>query len=111
MYYLPIASTRLMIVGYQSEGSLGRELLDGKTEVTIKGVKVLVNGSVHDTQGMSSHADQGQLMEWLKRIKGVKKIFLTHGDDHSRVGFKAKVQSELEINDITLPKLDDEISF
>ena len=111
MHYLPISSTRLMIVGYQGEGSLGRELLNGKTEVMIKGQKVLVNAVVHDTQGLSSHADQGQLMEWLKAIKGVKKLFLTHGDDHSRVGFEEKVKTELEINDIALPKLGDEITL
>ncbi len=111
MYYLPMASTRLMIVGYQGEGSLGRELLNGKTEVVIKGQKVLVNASVHDTQGLSSHADQGQLLEWLKAINGVKKLFLTHGDDHSRIGFEEKVRTELEIGDITLPKLGDEITF
>lgn len=110
-YYLPQESTRLMIVGYQAEGSLGRELLDGKNEVLIKGVKVLVNGSVHNTQGMSSHADQAQLMEWLKSINGVKKIFLTHGDDHSRVGFDAKVKADLGVTDIVLPKLGDEIQL
>lgn len=110
-YYLPKKSTRLLIVGYQGEGSLGRELLNGKTEVIIKGVKTLVNASVHDTQGLSSHADQGQLMEWLKAIRGVKKLFLTHGDDHSRVGFEEKVKEELKITDITLPKLGDEIEF
>lgn len=109
MYYLPMASTRLMIVGYQGEGSLGRELLNGKTEVAIKGVKILVNASVHDTQGLSSHADQKQLLEWLKSIKGVKKLFLTHGDDHSRIGFKEIVEKELRITDITLPKLGDEV--
>ena len=111
MYYLPISSTRLMIVGYQGEGSLGRELLNGKTEVIIKGQKVLVNASVHDTQGMSSHADQKQLLEWLKAIKGVKKLFLTHGDDHSRVGFREVVQKELGITDITMPKLGEEIEL
>ena len=63
IHYLPNPSTRLMIVGYQGEGSLGRELLNGKTEVVIKGQKVLVNASVHDTQGLSSHADQKQLLE------------------------------------------------
>lgn len=110
-YYLPLASTRLMIVGYQGEGSLGRELLNGKNEVIIKGVKTLVNASVHDTQGLSSHADQSQLIEWLKNTSGTKKLFLTHGDDHSRIGFKEIVEKELGISDITLPKLGDEIEF
>lgn len=111
MHYLPMASTRLMIVGYQGEGSLGRELLDGKTEVTIKGQKVLVNAKINNTQGLSSHADQRQLLEWLKNIKGVKKLFLTHGDDHSRIGFKEIVEKELEVVDIILPKLGEEITL
>lgn len=111
MHYLPFPSTRLMIVGYQGEGSLGRELLNGKTEVIIKGVRVPVKASVHDTQGLSSHADQGQLMEWLKSINGVKKLILTHGDDHSRIGFKEKVVSELGLNDVILPTLGEEVTL
>ena len=111
MHYLPIASTRLMIVGYQAEGSLGRELLNGSAEVIIKGVKTEVKASVNDTQGLSSHADQGQLMKWLKAIKGVKKVILTHGDDHSRIGFKEKVDQELGIKDIVLPKLGEVIEI
>ncbi|MFZ3301508.1 MAG: MBL fold metallo-hydrolase [Microgenomates group bacterium] len=111
MHYLPLSTTRLMIVGYQGDGSLGRELLDGKKEVIIKGVKTQVNASVNNTQGLSSHADQGQLLEWLKSIQGVKKLFLTHGDDHSRIGFKEKVETDLGFKDIILPKLGEVIEF
>lgn len=110
-FYLPMKSTRLMIVGYQGEGSLGRELLNGKSEVLINRQKILVNGSTHDTQGLSSHADQRQLLKWLKSIKGVKKLVLTHGDDHSRIGFKEKVTQEIGINEIFLPRLNEEINF
>lgn len=110
-YYIPISTTRVMIVGYQAEGSLGRELLEGKSEVIINGIRTEIKAAVHDTQGMSSHADQKQLLEWLKTIKGVKKLFLTHGDDHSRIGFKEIVEKELGIIDITLPKLGDEVEI
>lgn len=110
-YYLANPTTRLMIVGYQGEGTLGRDLLEGKKEVIINGIRIEVNASVHDTQGMSSHADQGQLFEWLKSINGTQKLFLTHGDDHSRLGFKEKVEKELNIKDIWLPKLGEEIEI
>lgn len=109
-FYLKNPSTRLMIVGYQADGSLGRELLEGKKNVLINGVNVEIKGSVHNTQGMSSHADQSQLMEWLKSIKGVKKLFLTHGDNESREAFKEKVKTESEINDIILPNQNQEFS-
>ncbi|WKZ25397.1 MAG: MBL fold metallo-hydrolase [bacterium] len=110
-HYLPISSTRLMIVGYQGDGTLGRELLEGKRDVFIKETRVSVQAQVNDTQGLSSHADQRQLLEWLKSIKGVKKLFLTHGDEHSRIGFNEIVTKELGITDITLPKLGDELEI
>jgi metallo-beta-lactamase family protein len=110
-FYLSKKESRLMIVGYQGEGTLGRELLEGKKEVLIDGVSVKVNASVHNTQGMSSHADQGQLMEWLKSIKGAKKIFLTHGDEDARIKFQEKIKEEMSITDVTLPVLNEEIEF
>lgn len=100
-FYLSNPSTRLMIVGYQAEGTLGRELLEGK---------VKVKASIHNTQAMSSHADQAQLMKWIKNIKNVKKLFLTHGDNESREAFKEKVNQELGINDIILPNQNQEFS-
>ncbi len=110
-YYLPIASTRLLIVGYQGEGTLGRELLERHKEVFIQGEKVQVKASVSDIQTMSSHADQNQLINWLKHIKDVNKLFLTHGEDGPRGVISKKIQEDLGINDITLPTLLQEVEF
>ena len=74
-FYLPMESTRLLIVGYQGVKTLGRELLSGNKNVYIDGVSVNVKASINETQAMSSHADQAQLMNWLGHIKGVKKVF------------------------------------
>lgn len=110
-HYLPLASTRLLIVGYQGEGTLGRKLLEGKKEVTINGVKVLVKAAVNSTNAMSSHADQLQLMNWLKHIKNVKKVFLTHGEDGPRSTLAKKISEELGIGDVTLPVLNQEVDL
>jgi metallo-beta-lactamase family protein len=110
-HYLPFSSTRLMIVGYQGDGTLGRELLNGAKTVFINNQRVEVKASVHDSQGMSSHADQKQLMEWLKNIKSVKKLFLTHGDDEARKVLSEKIASDLNIKDIVLPKFNDLVEF
>jgi len=110
-YYLPIASTRLLIVGYQGEGTLGRELLEGKKEVFVDKKSVKVEGIVTDIQTMSSHADQKQLMNWLGHIKDVKKVFLTHGEDGPRTILSQKISSELNIKDISMPIMNQEIIF
>src|SRR5260221_25348 len=109
--YLLIPSTRLLIVGYQGEGTLGRELLEGSKKVTIDGQDIEVKASVNDTQALSSHADQSQLISWLKNIKNVKKLFLTHGEDGSRTALAKKITEELEIKDITLPVLSQEVNM
>ncbi len=110
-YFLPHPQNRLCIAGYQGEETLGREILDGAKIVTIDGVEVQINAHVSSTQAMSSHADQGQLIEWLKHIKEVKKLFLTHGEDGPREVLAKKIKTELGIQDITLPQLNKEVDF
>ncbi|MEO8581439.1 MAG: MBL fold metallo-hydrolase [Patescibacteria group bacterium] len=110
-HYLPIASTRLLIVGYQGIGTLGRELLDGKKDVGIEGRSVHVTATVTDTQAMSSHADQSQLLDWLGHIQHVKKVFLTHGDNVPREALSLKIKEALQLTDITMPTMNQEISF
>jgi len=110
-YYLPIASTRLLIVGYQGEGTLGRKLLEGNKQVFVDKQQVDVKGTITDIQTMSSHADQRQLMNWLVHIKNVKKVFLTHGEDGPRTILSQKITQELNIKDLSMPVLNQEIVF
>jgi len=110
-HYLPITSTRLFIVGYQGEETLGRELLEGNKKVIIDGLSVEVMATVNNTQSMSSHADQQQLINWLTKIKNVKKIFLTHGEDGSRQALGKKITEYLGIKDIVLPVLSQEVEL
>lgn len=110
-HFLTSPSNRLLIVGYQGEETLGRELLEGEREVIIDDENVTIKASVNSTRAMSSHADQGQLMNWLRHIKGVKKIILTHGEDESRKALSEKINEELKITDITLPHLNEELNL
>jgi metallo-beta-lactamase family protein len=108
-HYLPQAINRIFFVGYQGEETLGREILEGNTQVSIDGVGITINATVSSTQGMSSHADQNQLLEWLRAIKGVKKVILTHGENDSRAALAQKITENLSITDLELPYLNQEI--
>lgn len=109
--FLPMKSTRLLIVGYQGEETLGRALQEGNTEVTIDGVTVPVRAHVSSTRAMSSHADQGQLMDWLGSIQNVKKVILTHGEDKQRGVLAEKIKQDLHVADVHTPKMHEEIDF
>jgi len=110
-HYLPEATTRLFFVGYQGEETLGRSILEGATHVNIDKKSVHIKATVSNTQAMSSHADQDQLIGWLKEIKNVQKVFITHGDDVPRTALAERITQDLGINDIVLPKQGEEISF
>lgn len=98
--YLPLESTRLLFVGYQAEGTLGRAILEGEKSITLKGEYFQVNATVTQMHSMSSHADQPKLINWLKHIKGVKKVCITHGENEARAALAEKIKSELKITEI-----------
>ncbi len=66
--YLSDPKSTLLIVGYQANGSLGRQILDGATVVRILGDDVPVHARVKAIGGYSAHADQRQLIEWLRPL-------------------------------------------
>lgn len=79
----------ILFVGYQAEGSLGRRILNGETTVTLFGEDVSVNAEIASLKGISGHADQKGLINWLKGFKEKPQlIFVNHGDDASCEDFK-----------------------
>jgi metallo-beta-lactamase family protein len=78
-------NTTVLIVGYQSHGSLGRMLVDGKKLVTIFGEKIPVRAFVHTFGGLSGHAGQSDLMHWFNTLAPSRpRVVLTHGEDRAR---------------------------
>ena len=60
--------TSVVIVGYQGEGSLGRQLVDGAKEVKIFGETIAVKAQIHTLNGFSAHAGQTELLKWFKPL-------------------------------------------
>jgi metallo-beta-lactamase family protein len=82
--YLPDPKSEVVFVGYQAEGSMGRQLLEGATEVHIFGETVPVRCHKIDIPGYSAHADQPHLLDWLSSMKtSLKKVFVVQGEQAS----------------------------
>jgi metallo-beta-lactamase family protein len=109
--YLPLSTTRLLFVGYQSEETNGRKILEGAKSVLINDTTVKVKAHLREIKSMSSHADQPKLLEWLGHIKGVQKVFLIHGDTSQRNTFRQVVKDQLQISEIFLPQNGQEIEL
>ncbi len=82
----------LLFVGYQADGTLGREILDGAKEVEILNEKVKVNAEVRKIESFSAHADSRELVRWLEGFKQKpKKVFIVHGEEDAINEFKRQL--------------------
>lgn len=82
----------LVFLGYQAEGTLGRELVQGAKEVSFLGEHYKVNCEVHTVGGFSSHADRSGLIEWLEHTPDMGDLFLLHGESGAISSFKEEVE-------------------
>src|SRR5262245_41351960 len=94
--HLSDPTTLLLMVGYQSRGSVGRALADGAREVKVAGQKVQVQATTHLFGGLSGHAGQSDLLNWLGTLaSSLPRVILTHGEDGPRQALRKRIQERL----------------
>jgi len=99
--------TTILLVGYQAEGTRGRQLLDGVHEIRFFGKYYPVNATIKSVESLSAHADQQELINWMSVIKNIpEKIYLVHGEPTALDGFRLKIKDTYHWN-ATIPKLND----
>jgi metallo-beta-lactamase family protein len=108
---LPIPGTAVLIVGFQSPGTLGRKLVDGAESVMMFGEEVPVRASIHTMGGFSAHADQTGLLDWFGTIAPSRpRTIITHGEDRAREALGDLIQSRFGIK-TERPVIDDVIEI
>src|SRR3989339_164957 len=100
MRYLPDPKSRVLIIGYQAAGTLGRKIYEGAKTVRIYGKEIEVHAGVAAIGAFSAHADMNKLTRWLQPEDGnvPKKIFLVHGDPEAKEVFATHLRHELKTN-------------
>lgn len=72
----------VLFVGYQAIGTLGRNLVEGATEVKLFGEPVEVRARITAIKGLSGHADKAGLTDWINGFEPQpERVFVVHGDD------------------------------
>ena len=90
------SSTTVLLVGYQAEGTRGRQLLEGAHEIKLFGTYKPVKATIHHLESLSAHADQGELLLWLQGIKNIpEKTFLIHGEPTALDALRVKIKDTL----------------
>jgi metallo-beta-lactamase family protein len=83
----------ILITGFQAEHTLGRKIVEKRREVPIFGDPMRLRAEVVKLNELSGHADQRELLTWLKpAAKGLKKIFLVHGEPAAQQALALAIQ-------------------
>ncbi len=94
----PHENNIILLIGYQAGGTRGRALRNKAHEVKIHGKYYPVRARVVEISGLSAHADQSELIQWLKHFKHLpEKVFLVRGESSAQEALRVKIQDEFNI--------------
>ncbi|MGJ4752678.1 MBL fold metallo-hydrolase RNA specificity domain-containing protein [Leptospira kmetyi] len=104
-YYLEDPNSTILLCGFQAIGTRGRQLQDGNHEIKIYGKFYEVKAKIRSIDGLSSHADQREILHWLGALKQKpKKVFIVHGEKGSSDALRVKLKDTLQF-ECEIPKL------
>lgn len=100
----------VLITGYQAEGTRGRLLLEGAKEISFWGKIKDVKAHSVQLEGISAHADQTELINWLNKLNSVQQIFIIHGEPQAAMALQQKIV-ETYGWECLIPTLDQKVSL
>lgn len=89
----------ILFAGYQAVGTLGRSITEGREEVKLFGESIEVKARIEKIEGISGHADETGLLEWVGSfMEKPSQVFVVHGDDTVCDAFAETVKETYGIN-------------
>ncbi len=91
----------LLIAGYQADGTRGRRIVSGEETIRIFGDDVPVNCHIKMLEGLSAHAYQNELIQWMSGISNKPKaVYIVHGEEHQSGALKREIEQTFGWNAI-----------
>ncbi len=95
----------IIFVGYQAEGTTGRQIVEGAKKIKVFNETIAVKLKVYTINGFSSHADQPQLLDWVKSAAGKNsRVILVHGEKPVMEQFVPLVENGVDVTPV-MPEL------
>ena len=93
---LPRSDCAVLFTGFQAAGTLGRRIVEGARSVWLFGETIPVRASVHTLGGLSAHAGQDSLLDWLRAVpRRPRSAFVDHGEPTAAHALAARMAREL----------------
>ena len=108
---LPDARNTVLLVGFQAEGTRGRQLLDGAQSVRIHGQQIAVHAHIDHVESMSAHADSSEILRWLGGFaRPPQTTFLVHGEPIAMDALGVSIRDKLGWK-VRMPELGEAVTL
>ncbi len=95
---LPDPKNSVVFTGFQSQGTRGRILMDGATELKMYGKYIPVRAEMLQDNEFSVHADASELMDWLTEMSPrPSTVYCVHGELEAAKALARKIHDRLGI--------------
>ncbi len=102
----------ILIVGWQAPHTLGRRLVEKRSEVKIFGELHQLRAQVETISGLSAHAGRDELLEWTGRLqKRPSHTFIVHGEEEASLAFAETLQKEQGFTNVHVPHLGEQFQI
>lgn len=92
-HFGPHARHAIVLSGFQAGGTRGAALAGGATSLKMFGEYVPIRAEVVQIDGLSAHADQTGLLEWLGGLgQAPAQVFVTHGEPQAADTLRLRIQ-------------------
>ncbi len=99
---------KLIFTGYQAEGTPGRAIIDGERTLMMENRRIELDLQIENAK-LSGHSDHRELLQIVRAVKGLKKVFIVHGEGHKPSELKAAIEKQAEKDklemEVMIPKV------
>jgi len=91
----------MIFVNYQGEGSLGKKVQAGASEVQVDNDFVKIKLERYTIGGLSGHADRAELMEFVQDVKPrPRKVIIVHGEQSKTLDLASSLHKAFRVETI-----------
>lgn len=97
----------ILFVGYQARGTAGRTIQESAGRggsVVLDGARYTINAGVDTISGYSAHADQHDLLGFIKKMrKKPQRVRIVHGDERAKYTLQRLIREQNPATEVQIP--------
>ena len=103
-HHISDSRNTVLLSGFQAQATLGRRIQEHYRDVPILGDRIPLHAHVEMIEGLSSHADENELLEFVEPLRAhPPRTFLVHGELDRAEAHKAALQAR-GFSQVFIPK-------